>query len=75
MGNDQQNEGKLEQARGSIKEGVGDAIGNDRMQREGEIDKAKGDIREGVGNLREGVDRAVDDMTRDRRDGDWNRDG
>ena len=61
MGNEQQNEGKLEQARGNVKEGVGDAIGNDRMQREGEMDQAKGQVREGVGDVREGVDKAADD--------------
>jgi uncharacterized protein YjbJ (UPF0337 family) len=64
MGNDQQNEGKLEQARGNIKEGLGDALGNDRMQREGEYDQAKGQVREGVGDLREGVDKAADDWNK-----------
>jgi uncharacterized protein YjbJ (UPF0337 family) len=62
MGNDQQNEGKLEQARGNIKEGVGDALGNDQMANEGRMDQAKGDVREGVGNLKEGVDNAADDF-------------
>jgi uncharacterized protein YjbJ (UPF0337 family) len=62
MGNDQQNEGKLEQARGDIKEGLGDTFGNDQMANEGRMDQAKGDVREGVGNLREGVDKAADDF-------------
>jgi len=62
MGNDQQNEGKLEQARGNIKEGLGDTFGNDQMANEGRMDQAKGDVREGVGNLREGVDKAADDF-------------
>jgi uncharacterized protein YjbJ (UPF0337 family) len=61
MGNDQQNEGKLEQARGTIKEDIGGVLGNDRMQNEGKIDQGKGQIREGVGDVREGVDRAADD--------------
>ena len=65
MGNEQQNEGKLEQARGTVKENVGDAIGNERMEREGEMDQAKGHVREGVGDLREGVDKAADDWNRD----------
>lgn len=64
MGNDQQNEGKLEQARGTVKENVGDAIGNDKMQREGQMDQAKGNVREGVGDVREGVDKAADDWNR-----------
>jgi uncharacterized protein YjbJ (UPF0337 family) len=62
MGNVQQNEGKLEQARGNIKEGVGDTFGNDKMANEGRMDQAKGNVREGVGDLREGVDDAVDDI-------------
>ncbi len=66
MGNEQQNEGRIEQARGTIKETVGDLTDNERMQREGEYDKAKGNIREGVGDVREDVDRTVDDLQRDR---------
>lgn len=66
MGNEQQNEGRMEQARGTVKETVGDLTDNERMQREGEYDKAKGNIREGVGDVREDVDRTVDDLQRDR---------
>jgi uncharacterized protein YjbJ (UPF0337 family) len=66
MGNEQQNEGRMEQARGTIKETVGDVTDNERMQREGEYDQAKGNIREGVGDVREDVDRTVDDLQRDR---------
>jgi uncharacterized protein YjbJ (UPF0337 family) len=65
MGNEQQNEGKLEQARGNIKEGVGDAIGDEHMQREGELDQAKGQVREGVGDVREGIDKAANDWNKD----------
>jgi uncharacterized protein YjbJ (UPF0337 family) len=66
MGNDDQMEGKLEQARGTVKENLGDAIGDERMEREGEMDQAKGHIREGVGDLRENVDNAADDWNKDR---------
>ena len=62
MGNEQQNEGNMEQARGTIKEKIGEATDNERMQREGEYDKAKGTVREGVGDVREGIDRTVDDL-------------
>ena len=65
MGNEQQNEGRLEQARGTIKEKVGEATDNERMQREGEYDKAKGNIREGIGDVREDVDKTVDDWQSD----------
>ena len=66
MGNDDQMQGKLEQAGGSLKENVGDALGNDRMENEGKIDQAKGNVREGVGDLKEGVENAADDFNRDR---------
>ncbi|MEP7378390.1 MAG: CsbD family protein [Chloroflexota bacterium] len=72
MGNEQQNEGRMEQARGTIKETVGDATNNEKMQREGEYDKAKGNVREGVGDVREGVDNAAKDAGRAA--DDWQRD-
>lgn len=65
MGNDQQNEGKLEQARGTVKEGLGNATGDEKMQHEGEWDKAKGAVREDIGKVREDVGRAADDWQRD----------
>ncbi|CAN5806794.1 hypothetical protein BH24CHL5_BH24CHL5_01540 [soil metagenome] len=61
MGNEQQNEGNLEQARGTIKENVGDATGNEQMENEGKVDQAKGEVREGVGDAREGIERGMDD--------------
>jgi len=51
-------------ARGTIKEGVGKAVGNERMQNEGKLDQGKGQIREGVGNVRDNVDRAANDLKR-----------
>lgn len=66
MGNEEQVEGKLEQARGTLKENLGDAIGNEQMENEGKYDQAKGHVREGVGDLKEGVDEAADNWNRDR---------
>ena len=66
MGNEQQNEGNLEQARGTIKEGLGDAIGNEQMENEGKMDQAKGQVREGVGDVKEGIDKAADNWNKDR---------
>jgi uncharacterized protein YjbJ (UPF0337 family) len=66
LGNEQQNEGRWDQAKGDIKEGVGDAIGNDQMKREGQWDQTKGQGKEAVGDVREGVDKAADDWNRDR---------
>ena len=71
MGNENQDQGKFEQMRGTVKEAIGDATDNERMQYEGEFDKAKGNVREGVGDVQEGLDDArreiedeADDATR-----------
>jgi uncharacterized protein YjbJ (UPF0337 family) len=72
MGNEQQNEGRMEQVRGDIKDKVGEATHNERMEREGEYDKAKGTVREGIGDVREGIDNATDDANRAAND--WQRD-
>lgn len=61
MGNEQQNEGNLEQARGSIKEKVGDWTDNEKMEYEGKLDQGKGKVREGVGDVRE----ELEEETRD----------
>jgi uncharacterized protein YjbJ (UPF0337 family) len=60
MVNEEQAEGKLEQARGTVKENVGDAIDNEQMEIEGKVDKAKGGVREGVGDIREEWDDKTD---------------
>ena len=61
MGNEQQTEGKWDQAKGNVKEAVGDATNNERMEREGQYDQAKGHVKEGIGDVREGIDRAAND--------------
>jgi uncharacterized protein YjbJ (UPF0337 family) len=65
MGNEQQNEGRFEQVRGTVKEAIGDATNNERMQYEGELDKAKGNVREGVGDVREGLEDMARDLDRE----------
>ena len=60
MGNEQQNEGQWDQLKGSVKEGVGDATDNEKMEYEGKWDQAKGKVEEGVGNAREAWDRKDD---------------
>jgi uncharacterized protein YjbJ (UPF0337 family) len=64
MDNKEQLEGKLEQARGTVKENVGDAIDNEKMEYEGKIDQGKGQVREGVGDVKEGVENTVLDWMR-----------
>lgn len=64
MTNEEKIEGQWDQAKGTVKENVGDAIDDERMEREGQWDQAKGNVKEGIGDLKEGVDDAADD-TRD----------
>ena len=51
-------EGKYEQAKGSVKEGLGKLTGDDEMRSEGAADKLKGDVQEGWG----GTKRKIGDM-------------
>lgn len=55
-------EGKLDQAKGAIKENVGDAIDDERMQSEGAAERAEGNIQEGFGTARRKVGEAIEDI-------------
>ncbi|HEX8476549.1 MAG TPA: CsbD family protein [Pyrinomonadaceae bacterium] len=55
-------EGKLDQAKGAIKENVGDAIGDQEMENEGRADRAGGNIQEGFGEGRRKVGEAIEDI-------------
>ena len=46
-------EGTAKDAKGSIKEAVGKATGNEQLQAEGAGDKVAGKIQKGVGELKE----------------------
>ena len=51
--------GAADKAKGSIKEGVGKATGNERLRQEGEIDKAKGDLLKVAGDVKDAAKRAA----------------
>ena len=55
-------EGKLDQAKGSVKENVGDAIGDREMERDGKLDRAEGNIQEGYGEGKRKVDDTIKDI-------------
>jgi len=61
MPNRDEMEGKFDQAKGSVKENVGRAVGDREMESEGHGDQLKGDVQEGYG----GVKRKVGDMLED----------
>jgi uncharacterized protein YjbJ (UPF0337 family) len=62
MPNDDEIKGKLNQAKGRIKQGVGDVTGNERLRDEGVADEAAGDVQEGVGKVKRKVGDAVKDV-------------
>ena len=51
-------EGKYDQMKGSVTEGLGKITGDDEMRSEGAADKLKGDVQEGWG----GTKRKIGDM-------------
>lgn len=52
-----------DQAKGRLKEGVGDLTGDEGLQREGEVDQAKGGLKDKVDQA---ADKAKDLLNRDR---------
>lgn len=55
-------EGKFDQAKGAVKENVGRAIGNEEMETEGVADRASGSVQEGTGTARRKVGEAIEDV-------------
>ncbi len=46
-------EGMLDQAKGKVKEGVGNATGDDQTKGEGMLDQAKGKAKEAMGDAKD----------------------
>ncbi|MDT5157920.1 MAG: hypothetical protein QOC61_1497 [Acidobacteriota bacterium] len=55
-------EGKYDQAKGSIKEGLGRLTGDDELRSEGSADKLKGDVQEGFGGAKRKVGETLEDV-------------
>ncbi|MFL6333301.1 MAG: CsbD family protein [Pyrinomonadaceae bacterium] len=60
--NNDEIKGKYEQAKGSIKEGMGRLTGDEQMRAEGSADKMKGDVQEGFGTAKRKVGEAIEDV-------------
>jgi uncharacterized protein YjbJ (UPF0337 family) len=54
--------GKVDRLKGNVKQGVGDATGNERMHDEGVADEAAGNVEEGFGKTRRKVGDALHDV-------------
>lgn len=57
--NEQKAGGMMDEAKGKVKQAVGDLTGNKSLHAEGEMDEAKGDAKQAVGDGR----KALDDLT------------
>lgn len=54
--------GKLNQLKGTVKQGIGGATDNERLRDEGVADKAAGELQEGAGKVKRRVGEAVKDL-------------
>ena len=55
-------EGKWDQAKGKVKETVGDALDDRELENEGRADRASGKVEEGFGKARRKVGEAIEDV-------------
>ena len=53
-------DGAIDQAKGSIKKGVGDLVGDQKLQSEGMADKAKGKAESALGGAKDALRDAAD---------------
>ncbi len=58
--NKDQVKGRVEQAKGSIKETTGKAVGNTKLQSEGTVDKVAGKVQANYGDAKEKLKHAID---------------
>ncbi len=60
--NDDEAKGKFEQAKGTVKNKVGEWTGNERLEAEGEIQHAEGEGQETWGKFKRGVSDTIDSV-------------
>jgi uncharacterized protein YjbJ (UPF0337 family) len=58
--NSDQVKGRVDDVKGKIKEGVGDATNNDRLKTEGQADQVGGKAQAAVGDLKEKAKDVID---------------
>ena len=60
--NNDEIEGKFDQAKGSVKETVGRVVNDGELENEGRGDRAEGEVQEGFGTARRKIGEAVEDI-------------
>ncbi len=51
---------KTDQAKGRVKEAVGDLTDNDDLKREGQTDRVAGEVKEKIGDAKDKVEEVID---------------
>ena len=59
MWNKNERDGKVDQAKGRVKQAVGDLTGNDKLKAKGKVDETVGDAKMAVGGAQKKVAAAV----------------
>ena len=59
MWNKNERDGKIDQAKGKVKQAVGDLTGNDKLKAEGKVDETVGDAKMAVGGAQKKVAAAI----------------
>jgi uncharacterized protein YjbJ (UPF0337 family) len=57
--NKDQVKGRIEEAKGKVKEVAGNLVGNESLEQEGKIQNAKGKVQAGYGDLKEDIKDAI----------------
>jgi uncharacterized protein YjbJ (UPF0337 family) len=60
MWNKNERDGKIDQAKGRVKQAVGDLTDNDDLKAEGQVDEAGGKVEEAVGQLQQDAAEAIE---------------
>ena len=55
-------DGKLDQAKGKVKQSIGDLTDDERLHDEGVADETSGEVQEGFGKARRKVGEAIEDL-------------
>jgi uncharacterized protein YjbJ (UPF0337 family) len=63
MWNKNERDGKIDQAKGRVKQAVGDLTGNESLNAEGQVDEAGGKAEEAVGHLQRKTAAAIDKIS------------
>lgn len=58
--NKDQTRGRIEEAKGKVKEVVGKAVGNEELEQEGTIQKIGGKVQARIGDLKSDIKKAIE---------------